>query len=492
MKQLVLLGLALAGWPLRGAAQVLTNGGATLTVQAGTTLTVAGSVQNQAGGTLTNGGTVQLGGDLTNAGTLASAGTLLFGGAADQAFAPGAATVATLLVRNTGATGSNRLFISSNLTIGTLLNLQSGLVRTQGTAAGSPLYTLSLPDGASVQGEAAGRYVQGRLAVARASVGSGLTDFTNGFSLTLPSQSLGTVTVTRTAGLQAAGLSYGQNLGGNSRGIDRVWQVVADQPLDPSQLTTIAVSWVADDDNGVNLSAPVQLWRADQATGPWAAAGAPGAASARTFAASTTQLGTFTVGNATTNAPLPVTLTSFAAERLGADGLLKWTTASELRNDHFEVESSVDGSTFQHLGRVAGAGTSSQAHSYQFVDAQLARYAAPLVYYRLRQVDLGGTSSFSPVRTVAVPPEGGLLVQAYPNPSAPGAAVALSIRTGQAGPATLRLTDVLGREVGQQQASLPAGATTLPLPAASQLATGVYLLRVQQGQQQQTLKLVRE
>jgi hypothetical protein len=490
MKQLVLLGLALAGWPLRGAAQVLTNGGATLTVQAGTTLTVAGSVQNLAGGTLTNGGTVQLSGNLTNAGTLASAGTLGFGGAIDQTFAPGAATVATLLVSNTGAAGSNRLFITNNLTIGTLLNLQSGLVRTQGPAAGSPLYTLRLPDGARVQGEAAGRYVQGRLAVARASVASGLTDFTNGFSLTLPSQSLGAVTVTRTAGLQAAGLSYGQNLSGSNRGIDRVWQVVAAQPLPAGQPATIAVSWVADDDNGLNLSAPVQLWRADQATGPWTAPGTPGTASTRTFAASATQLGIFTVSN--TSAPLPVTLTSFTAEHLGADGLLKWTTASELRNDHFEVESSIDGSTFRHLGRVAGAGTSGQAHSYQFVDKDLARYAAPLVYYRLRQVDADGTSTYSPVRTVAVPLEGGFLVQVYPNPSTPGAAVALSIRTGQAGPAMLRLTDVLGRELSQQQASVPAGTTTLPLPEAGQLATGVYLLRVQQGGQQQVLRLVRE
>jgi hypothetical protein len=156
------------------------------------------------------------------------------------------------------------------------------------------------------------------------------------------------------------------------------------------------------------------------------------------------------------------------------------------------VESSVDGVTFRPLGRVAGVGTSAQAHSYQFTDAQIARYATALVYYRLHQVDTDGTSTYSPVRTVAVPLEAGLLVQAYPNPSAPGAAVALSIRTGQAGPGTLRLTDVLGRELSQQQADLPAGVTILPLPATSQLATGVYLLRVQQGGQQQALRLVLE
>jgi len=190
--------------------------------------------------------------------------------------------------------------------------------------------------------------------------------------------------------------------------------------------------------------------------------------------------------------PLPVSLVAFTAERLRADGLLKWTTASELNNAYFQVESSVDGRTFQPLGQVVGAGTSSQAHSYQFTDANLARYAAPLVYYRLRQVDQGGASAYSPVRTVQVPLVAGLLVQAYPNPSAVATQVSLAIRTDQAGPVTFWLTDVLGRHISQQQALLPLGSSMVVLQDAPALPTGVYLLRVQQADQQQTVKLVRQ
>jgi len=62
---LALLLPALASW-----AQ-LVNDGATLTVQSGATLYVAGAVQNTATATFTNAGTVQLTGDLRNAGTLA-------------------------------------------------------------------------------------------------------------------------------------------------------------------------------------------------------------------------------------------------------------------------------------------------------------------------------------------------------------------------------------------------------------------------------------
>lgn len=473
-------------------AQTLTaTSGATITVQAGATLYVAGGVQNASGSTLTNAGTLQVTGDLSNTGTLASPGTLLFSGAHDQAFTPGGATVSNLTLSNTGASGSNRLFLTKDLTVSSLLTLAGGLVRTQASASGTSLYTLSLPDGGRVVGEAPGQYVQGRLQVTRAAVSSstGSVDFTNGLVLNPNGQSLGPVTVTRTAGLQTAGVSYGQNVGATTQGIDRVWQVAAAQTPSTTAPASVTVSWVSDDDNGFNPATPAQLWRADQASGPWTPQGAPASASARSFTANVTQLGVLTVSN--TSQPLPVQLVAFTAQCQGDDGLLQWQTASELKNDHFEVESSVDGVAFQQLGQVAGAGTSPQAHAYQFMDKNLARYAASHVYYRLRQVDTNSTATYSPVRTVQVPLEAGLLVQAYPNPSATAEPVTLAIRTEQAGAATLWITNVLGQVVGQQPLSLPVGMSTVPLTGASELATGVYLLRVRQGDQQQTLKLVR-
>lgn len=67
---------------------------------------------------------------------------------------------------------------------------------------------------------------------------------------------------------------------------------------------------------------------------------------------------------------------------------------------------------------MAGAGSSNLEHRYQFTDSNLARYAVDQVYYRLRQVDTDGTGAYSPVRTVQVSAPAGLLVEAYPNPSA--------------------------------------------------------------------------
>ncbi|NML67907.1 T9SS type A sorting domain-containing protein [Hymenobacter sp. RP-2-7] len=465
---LVLLLLAFAA-----SAQTLTNDGGTLTVTSGTTLYVAGTLQNNASSTLTNAGTVQLTGDLTNTGTLTSSGTLLFSGSTDQTLVPGTATVTSLTLANTGAAGANRLLLAQDLTVSNLLTLTQGLVRTQ--LAGGPLRTLSLPSGGTVQGEGPGQYVQGRLQVTRATGSSspGSVDFTNGFVLHLTGQGLGTVTVTRTAGLQTAGVSYGTNLGGASTGIDRVWQVEASQQPSATAPASVTVSWVSDDDNDFNATASVQLWRADQASGPWVAQGATGPASARSFTANVAQLGTLTVSN--TSAPLPVTLVSFTAQAQGPDALLRWTTASELRNDRFEVEASTDGQAFGRIGTVAGAGTSSLAHHYQLVDPALAHYAASPVYYRLRQVDTDGTFSYSPVRAVAVPRLASLAL--FPNPATQAATL-----TGAVPGTPVTVLDAVGRLVLRVPAD-SAGTATLVLPTG--LAAGVYVVRTGQ----QTLRL---
>ncbi|QKG59200.1 T9SS type A sorting domain-containing protein (plasmid) [Hymenobacter sp. BRD128] len=468
-----------------------TTSGIGITIQGGAMLYVAGGLQNSTGSTLTNGGTVQLTGDLTNAGTLTSPGMLLFSGTTDQAFSPGAATVGSLTLRNTGAVTANRLLLLQDLMVSGTLTLVQGLVRTQGLAPGSPLVTLSLPDGGRVVGEAAGQYVQGRLAVMRIALNAstGSVDFTNGMVINPNGQDIGPVTVTRTAGLQTGGVSYGQNVGGTAKGIDRTWQVVAAQQPSAVAPISLTVSWVSDDDNGFDPTQPTQLWRADQANGPWASQGAPASASARSFTANAAQLGVLTVSN--TSQPLPVTLVTFMAQRQGNDGLLQWITASELRNAYFEVESAPDGIAFRPVGRLAGQGRSSQAHAYQFVDANLTRYAVAQVYYRLRQVDVDGTSTYSPIRTVQVPRAANLLVQAYPNPSALRQDVALALCTDQVGPATLSLLDVLGHQLSQYKVTLSTGTTTWSLPESSQLATGVYILRIQQGVHQQSVKIVR-
>ncbi|MET4075498.1 reprolysin-like metallopeptidase [Hymenobacter sp. UYCo722] len=168
--------------------------------------------------------------------------------------------------------------------------------------------------------------------------------------------------------------------------------------------------------------------------------------------------------------PLPVELAAFTAEVRGSVAHLAWTTASEKNNAGFEVEASADGRAFRRLGWVAGQGSSSAAHTYQFDDGTLTTAPGPLVYYRLRQLDTDGTATFSPVRTVAVPAGRTAQLQLWPNP-AHGTVSVGGLAPGEA----VQLLDLAGRVL--LSAVLPDAGGPLQLTLPAGLAPGMYVVR---------------
>ena len=171
-----------------------------------------------------------------------------------------------------------------------------------------------------------------------------------------------------------------------------------------------------------------------------------------------------------TFAPLPVELMAFTATLAGPAAVhLAWATASEKNSQAFIVERSLDGQSFAAIGTVAAAGSSTSARRYELSDAHLPAGAA-LLYYRLRQVDLDGTFSYSPVRTVALTGAAtGLAL--FPNPAQGGAVTLTGAEAGTA----VTVLDALGRPVLSAAADA-AGTAALALPAG--LAAGVYVVRV--------------
>ncbi len=86
---------------------------------------------------------------------------------------------------------------------------------------------------------------------------------------------------------------------------------------------------------------------------------------------------------------LPIELLTFEGRNEGSYNLLTWETASESNNDYFKIESSVDGYNWNEIGRVVGAGNSSQALSYSLKDFG---FKNGVNYYKLSQVDYDGNS----------------------------------------------------------------------------------------------------
>lgn len=111
--------------------------------------------------------------------------------------------------------------------------------------------------------------------------------------------------------------------------------------------------------------------------------------------------------------PLAVELVQFNATPQNLDALLTWRTASEKNSDYFAIERSVDATQFIEVGMVRSQGS---AASYQFFDKGVGSTLSGTVYYRLREMDLDGTATYSPVQAVvfgASSPE----MQLYPNPA---------------------------------------------------------------------------
>ena len=183
----------------------------------------------------------------------------------------------------------------------------------------------------------------------------------------------------------------------------------------------------------------------------------------------TTQNVTFNIGAAGVG-PLPVTLTTFTAQAVhNQDGLLKWTTASETDNAYFDVERSLDGSSFVKIGQVAGQGTKLTATDYTLLDAGVAAKATGLVYYRLRQVDLSGAAAYSVVRTISFGDGSATLVSVYPNPAA--SATTLDLRSLPAASTyQVQLLDATGRTAR----TWTLGGNQLQALELSNVAAGTY------------------
>ena len=118
----------------------------------------------------------------------------------------------------------------------------------------------------------------------------------------------------------------------------------------------------------------------------------------------------YTVGACAT---LPVSFSSFKGDKESNRNILKWITASETNNDHFEVERSIDGTTFGKIGTVKGNGTVDGSSNYSFVDNLIEQND---YYYRLKQVDNNGSIKLSDVVLLkgSVHKFG---VSIYPNPA---------------------------------------------------------------------------
>ncbi|GAB2962712.1 hypothetical protein GCM10027048_34210 [Hymenobacter coalescens] len=183
---------------------------------------------------------------------------------------------------------------------------------------------------------------------------------------------------------------------------------------------------------------------------------------------------------------LPVELLAFGARCTGAVVSATWATAQEQDNAYFDVQRSRDGHVFNTIGRVEGSGTSTQRRDYQFVDQQPVKQPA---YYRLRQVDVDGTESFSQIVVVAPCSQrpAAMSLTVAPNPGSD----LFEVWSGVAPGTVLHISVVSATGVPVLRARVTAGATRPVLDLRAQPA-GVYIVQVSTPTGVETTRVVKQ
>jgi hypothetical protein len=124
---------------------------------------------------------------------------------------------------------------------------------------------------------------------------------------------------------------------------------------------------------------------------------------------------------------VPVEMTMLTAEVLNEDVLISWQTATESNNKGFKIErrKSDKNDPWNEIGFINGRGTTTEKTNYSFTDKKI---SSGKYKYRLKQIDLDGTFTYSKVIELEVNnPSEFSLMQNYPNPFNPKTMIGYSL-----------------------------------------------------------------
>lgn len=186
------------------------------------------------------------------------------------------------------------------------------------------------------------------------------------------------------------------------------------------------------------------------------------------------------------NSLLPVNLTEFKVTQKSSTAVLQWTTASEQNNKGFAVERSTDAANWKQVAFVAGRNGSS-INNYSATDFTP---AAGVNYYRLRQVDFDGrTTYYSPTRSLNFAVANTDVLDVFPNPAR--AKVSVALGAIQAASAHYYVVSADGKVVKSGSFDKALSNTVQSLDVSS-LMKGLYIIKLSDGAKQQSAKLVIE
>jgi membrane protease subunit (stomatin/prohibitin family) len=150
------------------------------------------------------------------------------------------------------------------------------------------------------------------------------------------------------------------------------------------------------------------------------------------------------------------------------------------------IESSATGENFEEVGRVQGAGNSTQTLHYTLKDYNF----SPTTYYLLKQVDFDGTVTSHQVIVVNRKElYGNLSLNVFPNPT--NGELTIRANTLNAGEYEIRVVNTLGMTVHVERTYLIEGVNDRTIDF-SHLAKGIYSIEINSGQDRKVVRFVKQ
>jgi len=196
----------------------------------------------------------------------------------------------------------------------------------------------------------------------------------------------------------------------------------------------------------------------------------------------------FTLGSVNlAQTPLPVQLLRFNAKPEIDRVKLDWVTATEINNDYFTIERSVDGKIFNIVAEQDGAGNSNTIHKYTGYDFD------PLIgvsFYRLKQTDFDGHYTYSSWQKVEIKRAADFGLEMIPSPtSASNVVVQLTGSPGKI--IDLIIVDNSGRTVYSNTFKIgDSGSLRYAIDFKSAISTGMYFVRATSDEAVRNCKLL--
>lgn len=264
--------------------------------------------------------------------------------------------------------------------------------------------------------------------------------------------------------------------------VRKQWNITENVPGGSN--ATVSLSWLTGDQSvGFDPAKPVSLIHYNGSAWERFPATVTGAGtSVNPYVATASNITSFSpFGIQNTQAALPLSFLSFNVipNKTMNNIALKWSTTNEVNTKEFIVERRTLNDEFKPIGTIE-SGNTSGINQYSFTDDSPFR---GVNFYRLKQVDKDDVYQYSIILSATLHETGKMNV--YPNP----ASGKIMVNYPVANNASLKIVEMNGSVLHIYQ--LPANSVSKELNIQN-LSPGAYLLMYQNGDNTETLKLIKK